>query len=162
MQLAQISFPQGLKPNPSLTQLAARLTPRPFKVTEPASQASDLPQGFVLRSTTTDDLQAYLAGADPVETTWLSPAQQHEEAWFLGLRLNAGVEVAALEQEFSPTMVAPALDAVKRLVEAGLLVTDGNTVLLTPRGQLLSNDVFEEFLELEPEASAATRLQPSA
>jgi len=40
----------------------------------------------VLRSTTTDDLKAYLAGAEPVETTWLTPARQHEEAWFLGLR----------------------------------------------------------------------------
>jgi len=47
-------------------------------------------EGLVLRSTTTDDLAAYLAGAESLETTLLTPERQHEEAWFLGLRLNAG------------------------------------------------------------------------
>jgi oxygen-independent coproporphyrinogen-3 oxidase len=108
----------------------------------------------VLRSTTSDDLKAYLAGSDPVETAWLTCAQQHEEAWFLGLRLNAGVEVAALEQEFGRAMAAPALKVVERLVEAGLVVSDGKTVRLTAKGQLLSNEVFQEFLGLEGEESA--------
>jgi oxygen-independent coproporphyrinogen III oxidase len=102
----------------------------------------------VLRSTTTDDLQAYLAGAAPVETTWLTPRQQHEEAWFLGLRLNSGVDIAAIESEFGPAIAASALDAAARLVDAGLLVSGGKTLRLTPQGQLLSNDVFQEFLEL--------------
>ncbi|MGD0859487.1 MAG: radical SAM family heme chaperone HemW [Terracidiphilus sp.] len=103
-------------------------------------------QVCVLRSTTTGDLTAYLAGAEPVETAWLSPERQHEEAWFLGLRLNAGVDVAALEREFGPAMTAPALEAVDQLVEAGLLTSNGKTIRLTARGQLLSNDVFQEFL----------------
>jgi oxygen-independent coproporphyrinogen-3 oxidase len=116
--------------------------------------------GYVLRATTTDDLKAYLAetepggartgsgpwGGEPVETAWLSPARQHEEAWFLGLRLNAGVDVAALEREFGRERVAPALEAVARLAEDGLLTSDGKTVRLTPRGQLFSNDVFQAFL----------------
>jgi oxygen-independent coproporphyrinogen-3 oxidase len=115
-----------------------------------ALHAADLVRtGRVLRSTTTDDLKAYIAGAGPVETTWLTPGQQHEEAWFLGLRLNAGVDVAAVEREFGPAMVAPALKVVARLVESGLLVSDGKTVRLTARGRLLSNDVFQEFLDLE-------------
>jgi oxygen-independent coproporphyrinogen-3 oxidase len=105
----------------------------------------------VLRSTTSDDLQAYLVGSGPVETVWLTRAQQHEEAWFLGLRLNTGVEVAAVEREFGSTMVAPALKAVERLVEAGLVVSEGTTVRLTAKGQLLSNDVFQEFLGLDVE-----------
>jgi oxygen-independent coproporphyrinogen-3 oxidase len=104
--------------------------------------------GPVLRTTTSDDLKAFLAGNELVERTWLSPAQQHEEAWFLGLRLNAGVEVAALEREFGEAAVAPALKAVERLAEAGLVVSDGQMVRLTPRGQLLSNEVFQEFLGL--------------
>ena len=109
----------------------------------------------VLRSTTSDALKAYLAGSDPVETAWLTPAQQHEEAWFLGLRLNAGVDVAALEWEFGCSMVAPALNAVERLVEAGLVISDDRTVRLTAQGQLLSNDVFQEFLGLEAQERAA-------
>ena len=100
----------------------------------------------VLRSTTTDDLKAYLAGASDVEASWLTPAQQHEEAWFLGLRLNAGVNVGALEQEFGSAMVAPAMRVVARLAEDGLVAFDGETVRLTARGRLLSNEVFQQFL----------------
>jgi oxygen-independent coproporphyrinogen-3 oxidase len=105
----------------------------------------------VLRSTTTSDLKAFLALSDPVETQWLSRQQQHEEAWFLGLRLNQGVDTAAVEQEFGPQSVARSLQVVARLVESGLLISDGNTVRLTPLGQLLSNDVFAEFLAFESE-----------
>ncbi len=104
----------------------------------------------VLRSTTTDDLAAYLAGAEPAETAWLPPARQHEEAWFLGLRLNQGVEIAALEREFGADLLAPALAAVARLAETGLVVSDGRRVRLTPQGRLLSNEVFQQFLDLEP------------
>ena len=105
--------------------------------------------GHVLRSTTTSDLAEYMKRPEPVETQWLSPQRQHEEAWFLGLRLNAGVEVATVEHEFGQEMVAPALEAVAGLVQAELVVSDGKTVRLTPQGQLLSNNVFQEFLELE-------------
>jgi oxygen-independent coproporphyrinogen-3 oxidase len=109
----------------------------------------------LLRSTTSDDLKAYLAAASPAETEWLSADRQHEEAWFLGLRLSAGVEVAAVEREFGQAMVAPALVVVRRLVEDGLLLFDGKTVRLTARGRLLSNDVFQEFLELRTETAEA-------
>jgi oxygen-independent coproporphyrinogen-3 oxidase len=102
----------------------------------------------VLRSTATDDLAKYLANEPLAETAWLSPGQQHEEAWFLGLRLNAGVEVAALRQEFGPEMVVPAIEVVEQLVATGLLDSDGKTVRLTARGRLLSNEVFQEFLGL--------------
>jgi oxygen-independent coproporphyrinogen-3 oxidase len=113
--------------------------------------AAESETGAVLRSTTTDDLRAYLAGAEPVETAWLSRAQQHEEAWFLGLRLNAGVEVAAMEREFGAKSVALAIEAVARLAEIGLVNFDGKSVRLTEQGRLLSNDVFQEFLGLEAE-----------
>jgi oxygen-independent coproporphyrinogen-3 oxidase len=118
--------------------------------------------GCVLRSTTTEDLAEYLAGREPVETAWLTPAQQHEEAWFLGLRLNAGVEVASLQQEFGPAMVTLAVEVVSRLAEDGLLAFDGKTVRLTPQGQLLSNDVFQEFLGLVANAGPNRRSLPAA
>ena len=150
-QEAQSRFPQELKPSSSFAPAAARSRPCPRKETEAVSRSSDSQNDYVLRSTTTDDLPAYLAGSGPVEATFYSPAQQHEEAWFLGLRLNSGVELAALEREFGPAMVAAGLEAVARLVEADLLVSDGKIVRLTPRGQLLSNDVFQEFLSLAVE-----------
>ncbi|MGA2848645.1 MAG: radical SAM family heme chaperone HemW [Terracidiphilus sp.] len=103
-------------------------------------------EGYVLRSTTTDDLGGYLKGPEPAEISWLSPERQHEEAWFLGLRLNAGVDVAALEREFGVPTVARAMEVVGRLKEDGLVDSDGETVRLTERGLMLSNDVFQEFL----------------
>jgi oxygen-independent coproporphyrinogen-3 oxidase len=101
---------------------------------------------YVLRSTTTDDLGGYLKGPEAAETSWLSPERQHEEAWFLGLRLNAGVDVAALEREFGVAMVAQAMEIVGRLKEDGLVDSDSGRVRLTERGRMLSNDVFQEFL----------------
>jgi oxygen-independent coproporphyrinogen-3 oxidase len=94
-------------------------------------------------------MKAYLGGPEPAETSWLSPQHQHEEAWFLGLRLNAGVDAAAVQREFGRESTARALAVVEKLVDAGLLTSDGSTVRLTSQGQLLSNDVFQEFLELE-------------
>ena len=102
---------------------------------------------YVLRSTTTDNLQSYLEAAEPPEIAWLSPARQHEEAWFLGLRLNAGVEIEALEREFGAARVAPAIPTAARLADEGFLQFAGRTARLTPQGRLFSNDVFQQFLE---------------
>jgi len=112
----------------------------------------------VLRTTTSDDMKSFLAGSGQVETAWLTTAEQHEEAWFLGLRLNAGVEVDTLEREFGAAMVAPALEAVRRLVESGLVASDGKRVRLSAQGRLLSNEVFQEFLGLggSPQFHAST------
>jgi len=106
-----------------------------------------LEPGTVLRTTTTDDLKAYLAGTATPDIEWLDAARQHEEAWFLGLRMNAGVYVSVLEREFGHDRVAPALEIVRRLVEDGLLTFDGECVRLTARGRLISNEVFQEFLD---------------
>jgi len=108
--------------------------------------------GRVLRSTTTDDLQQYLAGREPVECAWLEADKQHEEVWFLGLRLNAGVNLAELEREFGAARLAAAREVVERQMETGLLCSDGKTVQLTAKGRLLSNEVFQEFLGLVVES----------
>ena len=101
---------------------------------------------FVLRSKTTDDLKAYLAGNVAHEMEWLGRAQQHEEAWFLGLRMNQGVDVAAIQNEFGAEMTAPAVEVVKQLATDGSLSFDGQYARLTERGRLISNDIFAEFL----------------
>ncbi len=105
----------------------------------------------IMRSTTTSDLAAYLAGPQPLETEWLSADRQHEEAWFLGLRLNAGVSIAAIEREFGAVLTNLALAVVARLERRGLLMHDAGFVRLTAQGRLLSNDVFQEFLDIAPE-----------
>lgn len=111
-----------------------------------ALYTSDDPEPYLLRSTATDDLKAYLAGDTKPETAWLSPERQHEEAWFLGLRLNRGVQLTHLRKEFGARRVQRARSVAVKLADAGLVACDRQTVRLTPRGRLLSNDVFQEFL----------------
>jgi oxygen-independent coproporphyrinogen-3 oxidase len=112
---------------------------------------------YVLRSTTTDDLTAFLGGAIEPETAWLSPVSQREEAWFLGLRLNAGVDVSDVEREFGAEAVEAALRVVPRLEKDGLLIVADGRVRLTPKGRLLSNEVFQEFLGIGPEEEVASQ-----
>ena len=114
-----------------------------------ADESENLPP--LLRAKTTDDLKEYLAGPRSsetawVETAWMARVQQHEEAWFLGLRLNAGVDIAEIEREFGPDLVRPACDVARQLAQDGLLEFDSHHARLTQRGRLMSNDVFQEFL----------------
>lgn len=111
---------------------------------------------FVLRATTTDDLKTYLAGDGAMETAWLGPERQVEEAWFLGLRTNAGVDPAELEAEFGRERTASSIVAANGLLKDGLLSLDRGRFQLTARGRLISNDVFQEFLA-EPERAALSR-----
>jgi oxygen-independent coproporphyrinogen III oxidase len=116
-----------------------------------SSMLLDSEGAYALRSKTADDLKLYLEDTESPETAWLSPDRRHEEAWFLGLRMNSGVDASALEAEFGHTRVAAALEAANRLTQDGLLITEGDHIRLTPRGRLLSNDVFQEFLSNDSE-----------
>ena len=115
-----------------------RESARPTTATEP---------GHVLRFTTTDDLASYLEASQSPETAWLSPDRQYEEAWFLGLRLNQGISLSALRREFGNHRIGRSLATVNQLARRGLVAVDGETVRLTSEGRLLSNDVFQEFLQ---------------
>ena len=104
------------------------------------------PEGYVLRSTTSDDLKEYLEGGSKRETAWLSRDRQFEEAWFLGLRLNAGVDLVGMMAEFGAGRMELVMAVVERLSADGMIAADGARVWLTPRGRMVSNDVFQEFL----------------
>jgi oxygen-independent coproporphyrinogen III oxidase len=109
--------------------------------------------GAVLRFGTTDNLDAYLEDAGWNELRRLDREQQMEEAWFLGLRLNEGVSLAALRHEFSASAVREFLSTIAELEDENLVTfTDGDRVALTAQGRLLSNEVFARFLA-EPAAA---------
>jgi oxygen-independent coproporphyrinogen-3 oxidase len=74
----------------------------------------------------------YLSGFKPERT----PADPVAERFFLGLRLARGID-----GDWSPFQTA-----IERFIREGLLETDGNALRLTPRGVLLSNEVFAEFV----------------
>ena len=67
-----------------------------------------------------------------------TPADPLSETYFLGLRLREGVEAGAFERAFP--------DAVQRFTGDGLLERAGERIRLTPRGVMLSNEVFAEFM----------------
>jgi oxygen-independent coproporphyrinogen III oxidase len=103
----------------------------------------------LFRATTTADLKAYLENRDEREAERQGFVRQHEEAWFLGLRLNAGVDEGELAAEFGAALVAPAQEAASRLIDDGLLERAGSRIRLTAQGRILSNEVFQNFVDLE-------------
>jgi oxygen-independent coproporphyrinogen-3 oxidase len=64
------------------------------------------------------------------------PADPIAEKFFLGLRLTEGIE-----GPFEPFS-----SVVRRFIDDGLLEQSGTRVRLTPRGVMLSNEVFQEFV----------------
>jgi coproporphyrinogen III oxidase-like Fe-S oxidoreductase len=69
-----------------------------------------------------------------------------EESFFLGLRLNRGVNLGKLAAKFGEAAVKNARGATADLISWGLLEGKGDFVCLTSRGRLLSNEVFERFI----------------
>jgi oxygen-independent coproporphyrinogen-3 oxidase len=102
--------------------------------------------GEAVRFQTGDDLGRFLDGADWQDVRNVSQAQALEEAWFLGLRLNAGVSVAELEREFGSIDARRCDDEILELQTLGLLECGDDRVRLTSRGRLMSNEVFERFV----------------
>jgi oxygen-independent coproporphyrinogen-3 oxidase len=85
------------------------------------------------------------AGDSPFQT-WQAncqpyPANLTEEKFFVGLRLSGGIRPSPDEWR---TFETP----IRRFVNEGLLESQGDTLRLTSRGVMLSNEVFQEFLNL--------------
>ena len=69
-----------------------------------------------------------------------------EEAMFLGLRMNQGVDLEALRAEFGEGLMQGAVAALGDAEEAGLVEREGGWVRLTARGRMASNEVFSRLL----------------
>jgi oxygen-independent coproporphyrinogen-3 oxidase len=78
-----------------------------------------------------------------------------EESFFLGLRLNRGVNIKRLREEFG-SLAGKYDAAISELAADGLLQRSGDNLRLTPRGRLLSNEVFERFIE-DRQSTSSTR-----
>jgi len=98
-----------------------------------------------VRFSTSDSLDQFVAGAG-LNRTEISRAAALEEAFFLGLRLNDGIDFEKMRAEFGTFVVTPLRDVLVELAGAGLLDWEGDLIRLTARGRLLSNNVFERFL----------------
>jgi len=98
-----------------------------------------------VRFATLDVLEKYVSGS-LLQRTVVSRGAALEEVFFLGLRLNRGVDLQQIAAGFGQQALENLLPAMAELVQGGLMQQDGDFIRLTPRGRLLSNEVFQAFL----------------
>lgn len=114
-----------------------------------------------VRFANTSDLDEYLgdaASATPfrlfestlsaaaTEVDFVGREEAFEESLFLGLRLNDGVDLERLRGQFGEDMLRDAMPALLEVRDAGLLELNADRMRLTPRGRLVSNEVFSRLL----------------
>ena len=105
-----------------------------------------------VRFSTADSLDKYTGGAG-LHETMVTEANALEESFFLGLRLNRGVDLRGIAERFGCDAVAQVFPVIKQLESDRLVDASGNVARLTPRGRLLSNEVFQRFLALDEVSS---------
>ena len=116
-----------------------------FGVDAHSMLAASTAAAMAVRFATADALEKYVAGS-PLQCTVVSHAAALEESFFLGLRLNRGVSLADIAANFSQQSIDDLSPVIAELVADELLHSDGDVIRLTPRGRLLSNEVFQAFL----------------
>jgi oxygen-independent coproporphyrinogen-3 oxidase len=115
---------------------------------------SATPEAEAVRFSTADSLDKYVGGA-ALQKSSVSQANALEESFFLGLRLNRGVDLRDVADKFGCEAVAQVFLIVKQLEADGLVDARENVVRLPARGRLLSNEVFQAFLMAPVRAEAA-------
>lgn len=100
-----------------------------------------------VRFATSDSLEDYIA-ANPLTRTAVSREAALEESFFLGLRLNEGVDLRQVARQFGENDLQIFPEVVADLVNDGLLQRQAEVIRLTPRGRLLSNEVFGRFIAM--------------
>jgi len=98
-----------------------------------------------VRFSTPDSLDGYFAGKPPNRTP-VSRQAALEETLFLGLRLTRGVDLKKVTAEFGADPVNAFAASIKEFEDIRLLERRDDVIRLTPRGRLLSNEVFERFI----------------
>lgn len=93
-----------------------------------------------------DDLKLYMHSPCNRIVTRIDAQFALEESLFLGLRLCEGVSIARLREAFGYASVEAVARAARELIDHGLLLEQDGHWRLTPRGRLISNDVFAHLL----------------
>jgi oxygen-independent coproporphyrinogen-3 oxidase len=116
-----------------------------FGVDAHSMLAAAAPELEAVRFATSETLEQYLSGGKPT-VSLVDTSEALEEHCFLGLRLNRGIDLRTL---VSGDANMPFDGIVAELQEEGLVQRADGWLRLTPRGRLLSNEVFERFLKTE-------------
>jgi oxygen-independent coproporphyrinogen-3 oxidase len=127
----------------------------------PASAAARTNGIESVRLATTDNYDQFLISAETTANE-VTASQALEEAFFLGLRLNRGIDLKQFRSEFGEQKIEGYKATIEELVFSGLLRQSGSNLQLTPRGRLLSNEVFERFISAERTQGPSALLPPQS
>ncbi len=109
-----------------------------------------------VRFSNSDSLDQYVAGP-ALTRTEVTRQSALEETFFLGLRLNEGVNLENVRARFGTSSVTAFSPILTDLAQFGLIAREGDTIRLTSRGRLISNEVFERFLAVPSGAGTPAR-----
>jgi oxygen-independent coproporphyrinogen-3 oxidase len=105
-------------------------------------------EAAAVRFSNPDTLDGYMNGV-PRRVSAISSQAAIEESFFLGLRLNRGVDLDQFKAQFTRDSIAPFESAIRECEQDGLIEECGASIRLTARGRLISNEVFARFLQEE-------------
>ena len=87
-------------------------------------------------------------GRSPVsEILSLSPEQQLEEFFFLGLRQRAGVDLSLAGTRWGRARIDQWEETISRLAQEGWIERRADRIRVPERAYLVSNEIFEQFLQ---------------
>jgi oxygen-independent coproporphyrinogen-3 oxidase len=101
-----------------------------------------------LRFGTPWELDEYMKWDGETGCEIISPTSALEETFFLGLRLNRGLAFSEVAEKFGEQEVRELEGIIFDLLKDDLARLERGRLLLTPRGRLLSNEVFERFVAI--------------
>ncbi|HEV2114289.1 MAG TPA: radical SAM family heme chaperone HemW [Terriglobales bacterium] len=108
-----------------------------------------------------DSLETYVPPDGRAQSLQIIPVDQAaawEEAFFLGLRLNRGVNLREITSQFGAEANNHAREIIEELLPSGLVEFENDVLRLTPAGRLASNEVFERFLQPERAEAVSSKL----
>jgi oxygen-independent coproporphyrinogen-3 oxidase len=98
-------------------------------------------------SSTEDYIVATMnGGSTAVEVRSLSPQERLEDALFTGLRLNAGLDLAAVNDRYKVDVWSRYGGELQPFVDQGILSYDGRSLRLTRAGMLLAHEIMAVFI----------------
>lgn len=101
-----------------------------------------------VRFSNPDALEDYVSGA-PKQKLSITRRAALEETFFLGLRLNRGVDLSEVQVRYGAESIQAFSPIISDLRESGLVHQKDKSIRLNPRGRLLSNEIFESFISAE-------------
>jgi oxygen-independent coproporphyrinogen-3 oxidase len=96
----------------------------------------------------TDEYVARMSAGEPIDTERrdLTAEERWQEAVITGLRLTAGISMAATASAYGVNLDARFGAELQRFREAGLVEREGDRLRLTRKGMLMANEVLGVFI----------------